>query len=58
MKKVGCLVNMEARIVGFLVGSVMEVDLDGVVKKKGGTSGFGLQVILKGYLCVSNTFTL
>ena len=42
MRKVGCIVNLEAIIVGFLGGSVLKADIDGVVKKKGATSGFGL----------------
>ena len=33
---------MAALLVAFLGGSVLEVDLDGVVKKKGATSGFEL----------------
>ena len=35
MRKAGYLVNLAALLVGFLGGSVLEVDLDGVVKKKG-----------------------
>ena len=35
MRKVGCLVNLTALIVGFLGGSVLKVDLAGVVKKYG-----------------------
>ena len=33
--KVSCLINMEALLVGFLGGSVLKVDLSGVVNKKG-----------------------
>ena len=33
MGKVGCLVGRVSLIVGFLRGSVLTVDLDGVVKK-------------------------
>ena len=40
MRKVGCLVNLTEIIVGFLGGSVMEVDLTGVVNKKGNFSFF------------------
>ena len=58
MRKVGCLVNLEALIVGFVGGSVMKVYLDGAVKKKRVTSGFGLQVMLVRYLCVSGASTL
>ena len=53
MRKFDCLVNMAALLVGFLGGSVMKVDLAGVVKKKRATSGFGLKVMLGGSLCVS-----
>ena len=38
--------------------SVPKVDLSGAVKKKRAASGFGFQVILEGYLCVSGTRTL
>ena len=58
MKIFECPVNMAVILVGFLGGSVLEVDLTGVVKKKSVTSGFGLQVILGGYLCVSGTCVL
>ena len=58
MRKVGCLVNMVALFAGFLGVSVLEVDLAGVVKKKRITSGFGLQVMLGGSLCVSVLYTL
>ena len=33
MGKVGCLVNLAALLLGFLVGSVPEVDISGEVKK-------------------------
>ena len=58
MRKVGCVLNLEALLVVFLGGSVLKVDIDGLVKKNGVTSGFGLQVMLGGYLCVSGTFIL
>ena len=58
MGKVEYLVNMVALIVGCLGGSVMKVDLAVAVKKKRVTSGFGLQVMLGGYICVSGTCTL
>ena len=58
MRKAGYLVNLAALLVGFLGGSVLEVDLDGVVKKKRATSGFGLQVMIGGSICVSGTFKL
>ena len=35
MRKVGCLVNVAALLVGLLGGSFLKVDLVGVVKKKG-----------------------
>ena len=46
MRKVGCLVNMAALLVGFLGVSVLKVDISGSVKKKILTSGFGLQVMI------------
>ena len=52
MRNVGCIVNIVVLIVGFLGGSVLKVYLAGVVKKKNVTSGFGLQVMTVGYLCV------
>ena len=58
MGKVGCLINNAALILGFLGGSVLKVDISRVVKKKKATSGFGLQVMLGGYLFVSGCFTL
>ena len=51
--KVGCLVYLEALSVGCLGGSVLNIDLVGAVKKKGLTSGCGLQVILGWSLFVS-----
>ena len=57
MRKVRCLVNIIAPLVGFLGGSVLEVYLDGVVKGENSTSGFVLQVILGGYICVLGPFT-
>ena len=58
MGKVGCLVNLAALLVGFLGGSVPKVDLAGEVEKKRATSGFGLQVMLVGSLCVLVPCTL
>ena len=58
MVKVGCLVNMAARVVDFLGGSVLEVYLAGVAKKKRPTLGFGLQVMLERSLCISGTCVL
>ena len=43
MRKVGCLVNMAALIVGFLVGLVLKVDLAGVVKQKKGDFKFCIE---------------
>ena len=42
MGKVGCLVGWAALLVGFLVVSVLAVDIAGVVNKIQVTSGFGL----------------
>ena len=53
MGKVGCLVYLAAIVVDSLGDSVMKVDLYGMVKGKRATSGFGLKVMLGGYLCVS-----
>ena len=53
MVKVACLVNLEALLVGCLGDSVPKVDISGEVKKKWATSGFGLQVMVRGYFCVS-----
>ena len=57
MRKVGCLVNMAVLIVGFLGGSVLKIDIDGVVKKKRVTSRFGLQLTLGGSLFFSGSCT-
>ena len=35
MRKVGCLLNLEALFVDFMGGSIMKVDIAGVVKKRG-----------------------
>ena len=53
MGKVGCLVGRAALLVGFLGGSVLKVDMAGVVKKIRASSGFGLQVMPVGSLGVS-----
>ena len=58
MGKVGCPVNMDALLVRCLGGSVPKVDLYGAAKKKRATSGFGLQVIFRGIICVSGPCTL
>ena len=58
MGKVGCLVNMAAFLVGCLEGSVLKVYISGVAKKKRATSGFALQVMLVGSLCVSVPYIL
>ena len=58
MRKVVCLVNLAALLVGFLGSSVLKVDIYGVVNKKRATSGFGLQVMLGGSICVSGPCTL
>ena len=44
---------MVSLIVDFLGGSALKVDIAGVLKKKRATSGFGLEVMLGGSLCVS-----
>ena len=56
--KVRCLLNIAALPLGCLGGSVPKVDLSGAVKKKRSTSGFGLQVMFIGSLCVSGYCTL
>ena len=53
--KVGCLVGMSERIVGCLGGSVLKVDITGVVKKNRVTSGFAFQVIIGVSLYVLGT---
>ena len=53
MRKVVCIVNLVALLLCFMGDSVLKVDISGVAKKKSATSGFGLQVILVGSLCVS-----
>ena len=58
MRNVVCLVNMAATLVGFPGGSILKVDLVGVVKNKRATSGFGFQVILGGSISVSGHCTL
>ena len=50
MRKVEFIVNLVALLVAFLGGYVLKVDIYGSVKKKMATSGFGLQVMLGGYL--------
>ena len=56
--KVGCLVNLEALLVFFLVGSVPKVGLARELNKKRATSGFGFQAMLGGSICVSGPCTL
>ena len=58
MGKVGFILNLAALLVGCLGSLVPKFVLDGEVKKKMATSGFGLQVILGGSLCVSGTCKL
>ena len=58
MRKVGCLLNLEDLIVGFLGVSVLKVDISRLVKKERANSGFGLQVMLGGSLFVSGPCTL
>ena len=53
MVKVGYPIDLAELLVGCLGRSVLKVDLDGSVKKKRVTSGFGLKVTLEGSLCAS-----
>ena len=53
MRKVGRLVNVTDFLVGFLGGSILKVDLSGVVKKIRADSGFEFQVMIGGSLYVS-----
>ena len=55
MGKVVCLVGLEALLVGCLGGSVIKVNLYGVVTENKKTSCFVLQVMLGVSLCVSYT---
>ena len=56
--KVGCILYLAALLVCYLGGSVMKVDLDGAINKKGVTSGFGLKMLLEGFCCVSGPYKL
>ena len=56
--KVVFLVNMAALLIGCLGGSVPKVGIAGAVRGERATSGFGLQVIFVGSLCVSVPCTL
>ena len=58
MGEVGFLVGLMALFVGCLGDSVLEVNLYRLVKKNRVTSGFLLQVMLGGYLCVSGSCIL
>ena len=58
MGKVGFLVYLTALLVGCLGGPVMKVDFAGAVKTKMVTSGYVMQVIFEGYLCVSGPCVL
>ena len=55
MGKFECLLGQESLLVGYLGGSVLTVDMDGVVKKIRVTSVFGSQFMLVGSLGVSVT---
>ena len=50
--KVGYFVGLSERVVGCLGGSVLKVDITGVVKENRVTLGFGFQVIIRVSLCV------
>ena len=56
--KVVCLLGLSERIIAYLGGSVLKVDITGMVKKNRMTSGFGFQVIIGVSLCVSGPYTL
>ena len=58
MGKVGCLVGQDSLLVGCLGGSVLTFDMSGLVNNIRVTSGFVIQVMLVGSLCVSVPFTL
>ena len=55
--KVGCLVYLAALLVGCLGGSFLKIDISRVVKGERETSGFGLKVMLGGYIFVSGSCT-
>ena len=57
MIKFGCLVYLVALLVGCLGGSVTKFDLAGKATKRV-NSGFGLKVMVGGYLFVSGPCTL
>ena len=46
MDRFGCVVYLAELLVGCLGGSVLKVDLYGILNKKRVTSGFGLKAIL------------
>ena len=58
MGEIGFLADWSTLLLGCLGGSFMTVDIFGVVKKIRVTSGFGLQVMLVGFLGVSGTCIL
>ena len=58
MGEVGCILGRAALLVGFRGGSVLTVDIAGVVEKIRVSSGFGLQVMPVGSLGVSGLCTL
>ena len=58
MGEVEFFVGQEALVLGILGGSVLTVDMDGLVKKIRVTYGFGLQVMCVGSLGVTGPCTL
>ena len=56
MRKVGSLLNMVSLPVGFLVGSVLEVDLSRVAKKKGDFSFWVASDDWRVYLCCRSLY--
>ena len=58
MGEVVCIVGRALLLVGCLGGLVLTFDLDGMVNKNQGTSGFLFKVMLVGSLGVSGPCTL
>ena len=58
MGKVECILGLAELLLGFLGGSVLTVDMDGVANKIWVTSGFRFEVMLVGSLSVSGTYIL
>ena len=58
MGEVVCLVYQVELLVGFMGGFVLIVDMSGLVNNIQVPSGFGLQVVLVGYINVLGTSVL